>query len=341
MAQQPSDIVGYGAAAKGMVLLHYLLSAGPKFTFEYVVDDAPLKQNTFCPGTRIPVNPTGELTQHPCGKPLVIVVFSWNFWAEIRGRIVQAVRGSACKRFVWIVLPFPEQRIFALDLETQAEVEGLKNPYQVATFPLFPVNRRKVAMVSHFYNEKMPLPYFIQHHAPMFDGVTLINCGSTDRSREIIERLAPSNWLLVNSTNPNEFHFAKIDEEVEKAEAAYEGHWKIALTTTEFLVINGLRRFAATINSDATVIRYPSMLMIGNGTAAEHECWSKVYVAMWVVTRSSDVTAVPRLIADDADVGVTTRLRHLQYWPDHRIVLVECRIRQGKYPHSACAWELL
>jgi SAM-dependent methyltransferase len=52
MHAQGHDIVGYGAAAKGMVLLHYMLAQKPKLEFKYVVDDAPLKQNTYCPGTR-------------------------------------------------------------------------------------------------------------------------------------------------------------------------------------------------------------------------------------------------------------------------------------------------
>jgi hypothetical protein len=53
MSTQGHEIVGYGAAAKGMVLLHFLLAQEPGFDLEYVVDDAPLKQNLYCPGTSI------------------------------------------------------------------------------------------------------------------------------------------------------------------------------------------------------------------------------------------------------------------------------------------------
>lgn len=95
MAAQGHDIVGYGAAAKGMVLLHFLLAEHPQFTLQYVVDDAPLKQNSYCPGTSIPVKPTAELSSHDPSKPLTIIVFSWNFWTEIRQRIVDALIKSA------------------------------------------------------------------------------------------------------------------------------------------------------------------------------------------------------------------------------------------------------
>ena len=69
----------YGAAAKGMVLLHFILSggggggagvggggggggdSGGVDLIEFVLDDASLKQSTFCPGTRVPVHRTDFL----------------------------------------------------------------------------------------------------------------------------------------------------------------------------------------------------------------------------------------------------------------------------------------
>ena len=58
-------IIAYGAAAKGMVLLHFLLEiTNRSWNISFIVDDAPLKQNTFCPGTSIPVRPTSELRKH-------------------------------------------------------------------------------------------------------------------------------------------------------------------------------------------------------------------------------------------------------------------------------------
>ncbi|CAF4688503.1 unnamed protein product, partial [Rotaria magnacalcarata] len=52
---QHHTIIAYGAAAKGMVLLHFLLEISNRsWNISFVIDDAPLKQNTFCPGTSIP-----------------------------------------------------------------------------------------------------------------------------------------------------------------------------------------------------------------------------------------------------------------------------------------------
>ena len=83
------SIIAYGAAAKGMVLLHSLIgnSQTRRGNFSYILDDAPLKQNTYCPGTSIPVRPTSELSKHNLTKPLTIVVFAWNFWEEISKKI--------------------------------------------------------------------------------------------------------------------------------------------------------------------------------------------------------------------------------------------------------------
>ena len=84
-------LVGYAAAAKGMVLLHYMLEVRAQWRLDYVVDDAELKQHTFCPGTDIPVRPTAALADHDVSKPLTVLVFAWNFWSAA----VQQQRSSA------------------------------------------------------------------------------------------------------------------------------------------------------------------------------------------------------------------------------------------------------
>lgn len=88
LAAQGYDLVAYGAAAKGMVLLHYLRELPNRgYEFLYVVDDAPLKQGTYCPGTTIPVYPTSVLANHSTTKPLAMVVLAWNFLPEIEQKI--------------------------------------------------------------------------------------------------------------------------------------------------------------------------------------------------------------------------------------------------------------
>ena len=90
-----------------------------------------------------------------------------------------------------------------------------------------------VTLISHFFNEEYLLPFWIEHHLPMFDDAILIDHGSTDKSREIIRNLAP-NWRIVDS-RLKEFDAVLTDFEVEKYESDING-WKIVLNTTEFLV---------------------------------------------------------------------------------------------------------
>ena len=71
--------IGYGAAAKGMTVLN----AG-KIKLDYIIDDNPLKQNLFCPGTNIPVVPSHNLTND---DKLIIIPLAWNFFDEIYKKV--------------------------------------------------------------------------------------------------------------------------------------------------------------------------------------------------------------------------------------------------------------
>lgn len=67
-------IVGYGAAAKSTTILNYC-GIGPE-TVSYIVDDSPLKQGTWTPGTHIPVVGPEELEKT---RPDYIIMLAWNF----------------------------------------------------------------------------------------------------------------------------------------------------------------------------------------------------------------------------------------------------------------------
>ncbi|MGL5271783.1 MAG: methyltransferase domain-containing protein [Selenomonadaceae bacterium] len=78
LKEQGKKIVAYGAAAKGNTLLNY---CGIKSDFiEYVVDMNPHKQNTFLPGSRIPVYAPDKLIET---KPEYILILPWNLKDEI------------------------------------------------------------------------------------------------------------------------------------------------------------------------------------------------------------------------------------------------------------------
>ena len=88
------QLVGYGAAAKGMTLLN----AG-NIHLDAVVDDNPLKQGLYCPGTTIPVVSIDYIGQTPADQKIVFVPLAWNFYEEIV-RKIRAVRSNPDDLFV-------------------------------------------------------------------------------------------------------------------------------------------------------------------------------------------------------------------------------------------------
>ena len=93
-----------------------------------------------------------------------------------------------------------------------------------------------INLITHFYNEEYLLPFWIEWHKKLpLDSVTLIDYASTDRSVEIVKELAPKHWKLIPSRNAD-FCAAACDAEVMDIEKSLGG-WKLALNTTEFLMI--------------------------------------------------------------------------------------------------------
>lgn len=84
--------VGYGAPAKGMTLLNY---SGLKLDF--IIDDNPLKQNRFTPGSSIPIYSANKLSD--VQGTVCFVPLAWNFFDEIVSRI-KAKRNNASDRYV-------------------------------------------------------------------------------------------------------------------------------------------------------------------------------------------------------------------------------------------------
>lgn len=72
------QIVGYGASAKGNVLLNYC-RIGPE-TLDYIVDSIPYKQGKFTPGMHIPIFPESRLLED---QPDFALLLAWNFADEI------------------------------------------------------------------------------------------------------------------------------------------------------------------------------------------------------------------------------------------------------------------
>lgn len=79
-------VIGYGAAAKGNTFLNY---AG--FDLDYIVDDNPLKQNLYTPGSRILIKSPDALKDEK--EPIYVVPLAWNFFDEIKKK-VQALNSN-------------------------------------------------------------------------------------------------------------------------------------------------------------------------------------------------------------------------------------------------------
>ena len=88
-------------------------------------------------------------------------------------------------------------------------------------------------LISHVYNEEFLLPFFIEHHYSKFEHGIILDFGSTDKSKLIIEKMAPK-WQIVDCS---EYPFAAtiLDQLITDLKSNIQGTC-IALTITEFLI---------------------------------------------------------------------------------------------------------
>lgn len=97
---QGKKVVGYGAAAKGIILLNYFRIGAD--TLDYIVDKAPSKQNLYAPGVLIPIYEPARLIRD---SPDYVLILPWNFSDEIMGQLRQ--QGFAGK----FIIPLPELKV--------------------------------------------------------------------------------------------------------------------------------------------------------------------------------------------------------------------------------------
>ena len=94
-------VVGYGAPAKGNTLLNY---CGIRSDFlEFTVDRSPHKQNTFLPGTHIPVHAPERIDEV---KPDYVLILPWNIKDEIVKQMAH-IRSWGGK----FVVPIPKVKV--------------------------------------------------------------------------------------------------------------------------------------------------------------------------------------------------------------------------------------
>lgn len=78
LKKEDKRIIGYGAAAKGNVMLNYC-NIGTEL-LDYIVDSVPYKQGLYTPGTHIPIYPEMKLEKD---FPDYVLLLAWNFADEI------------------------------------------------------------------------------------------------------------------------------------------------------------------------------------------------------------------------------------------------------------------
>lgn len=96
---QGKRIVGYGAPAKGNTLLNYF-GIDTKF-LDYIVDDSPLKQGLYAPGTHIPIISLDVFSKRL--KPDYMLILAWNFAEPIMEKLSNFSQSNG--RFI---IPVPE-----------------------------------------------------------------------------------------------------------------------------------------------------------------------------------------------------------------------------------------
>lgn len=102
--QKGKTIIGFGAAAKGVVLLNYCDLNST--IIDYVADGTPYKQGKYIPGMNIPVKPESEIAKT---IPDVILILAWNFKEEIITKVKRMLKGTGKK--VTFVVPIPRVEI--------------------------------------------------------------------------------------------------------------------------------------------------------------------------------------------------------------------------------------
>jgi hypothetical protein len=79
---QGYKVIGYGAAAKGNTLLNFI-----DVKLDLIIDDNPLKQNLYTPGTRTLIKGSDAIKEFGSDDKIVFMPLAWNFFSEISKKI--------------------------------------------------------------------------------------------------------------------------------------------------------------------------------------------------------------------------------------------------------------
>jgi len=92
-----------------------------------------------------------------------------------------------------------------------------------------------LTLFTHILNEEEILPNWLEHHKKIFGHGVVVDCGSTDKSLDIVREICPSWEIVGYHGRPDDV----AEAEMNKQESRFTG-WKMALNSTEFLVVDSL-----------------------------------------------------------------------------------------------------
>lgn len=95
-------IAGYGASGRGTTIMNYCNL--DNVYLDYVIDDAPAKQNTYVPGTHLKIVNSKILVTKE--KVDYVILFAWSFLKEIKKR-----NSTFLKNGGKFIIPLPEVKI--------------------------------------------------------------------------------------------------------------------------------------------------------------------------------------------------------------------------------------
>lgn len=159
LKKKKKTIAGYGAAARGNILLNYC--GIDHNLLDFIVDSTSYKQGLFTPGTHIPIFPESEIDVR---KPDYIIILAWNFAQEIMEK--QSRYYKAGGRFI---VPVPK-------VEMIIPYREKKKKKVVVVMPAY--NAAKTVVAGY---KKIPLQYI--------DDVILVDDGSKDKTYEVAKKL--------------------------------------------------------------------------------------------------------------------------------------------------------
>ncbi len=102
LKKEKKSLIGYGASAKGNVLLNYCNI--DHTILDFIIDTTPLKQGKFTPGTHIPVLPPNAMENKGDGD--LILLLAWNYEDTIleKEKLFRSKGGK-------FLIPIPKPRI--------------------------------------------------------------------------------------------------------------------------------------------------------------------------------------------------------------------------------------